>query len=216
MEFSPTRSNKKEKGNIMKKILTVAVASLFCLGAFAQSENNPKHMINFQVDDLFLGSLNFDKSKSTGQSGDNDTQLSLDLNYAYALPTLRNLQVGAKVDYEKGTESGRGDFEDYGGDIGAIWNFQFQGNELDLRNSLYASLFVGYGWANNYTGGNDDDEVFRTTAALGKRFSLKKWGVDYLTYTPEVALQSINSKTGGQLEYSQSIQLRFLQFSVLF
>ena len=200
----------------MKKILTLVVASLFSLGAYAQSANNPKHMINFQVDDLFLGSVNFDSSKSRGQDNDTDTQINLDLNYAYALPNLRNLQVGAKVNYEKGTESGRGDFEDYGGDIGAIWNFQFRGNELDLNNSMYVSAFIGYGWDNTYTDGNDDDEVFRTTAALGKRFSLERWGVDYLTYSPEIALQSINSKTGGALEYSQSLQLRFLQFSVLF
>ena len=200
----------------MKKILTLAVASLFSLGAYAQSASEPNHMINFQVDDLFLGSLNFDSAKARGQDSDNDTQLNLDLNYAYALPMLRNLQVGAKVNYEKGTEGGRGDFEDYGADAGAYWNFQWGGKQLDLKNSLYASLFVGYGWDNNYTGDLDDDEVFRTTAALGKRFSLERWGIDYLTYTPEVALQSINSKTGGALEYSQSIQVRFLQFSVLF
>jgi hypothetical protein len=200
----------------MKKILTLAVASLFSFGAYAQSANNPKHMINFAVDDLFLGTLNFDSSKSRGQQSDNDTQLDLDLNYAYQLPMLRNLQVGAKVNYQKGSESGRGDFEDYGADVGAYWNFQFTGKELDLKNAYYASLFVGYGWANTYTSGSNDDEVFRTTGALGKRFSLENWGIDYLTYTPEVALQSINSKTGGALEYSQSLQLRFLQFSVLF
>lgn len=200
----------------MKKILTLAVISLFSLGAYAQSSSEPKHMINFHVDDLFLGSLNFDSSKSRGQDSDNDTQLNLDLNYAYALPNLRNLQIGARINYEKGTETGRGDFEDYGADVGAIWNFQWGGQTLDLKNSPYASVFVGYGWANVYTGGGDDDEVFRTTAALGKRFSLERWGVDYLTYSPEIALQSINSKTGGQLEYSQSLQLRFLQFSVLF
>lgn len=200
----------------MKKILTVVAASLFGLSAFAQSASDPKHMINFQVDDLFLGTLNLDKSKTRGQDADNDTQLQLDLNYAYALPQLRNLQVGAKVNYEKGTEAGRGDIEDWGGDIGAYWNFQFHGRELDLKNSFYASLFVGYGWANTYTGGLDDDEIFRSTAALGKRYSLERWGIDYLTYTPEIAFQTVNSKTGGQLEYSQSMQFRFLQFSVLF
>ncbi len=200
----------------MKKILTLVAASLFSLGAYAQSATNPKHMINFQVDDLFLGTVNFDSAKARGQDSDNDTQVQLDLNYAYALPNLRNLQVGAKVNYEKGTEGGRGDFEDYGADIGAIWNFQFRGNELDLKNSMYLSAFVGYGWDNTYTSGLEDDEIFRTTAALGKRFSLENWGVDYLTYSPEIALQSINSKTGGALEYSQSLQLRFLQFSVLF
>lgn len=201
----------------MKKILTLAVASLFNFGAYAQSANNPKHMINFAVDDLFLGTLNFDSSKARGQKSDNDTQLGLDLNYAYQLPMLRNLQVGAKVNYQKGAEAGRGDYEDYGADVGAYWNFQFKGNELDLKNSYYASLFVGYGWNNNYGSENgDDDEFFQSTAAIGKRFSLENWGIDYLTYTPEVALQSINSKTGGALEYSQSLQLRFLQFSVLF
>ena len=217
MEFSRERANEQAKGNIMKmkKVFVLAAASAFSVAATAQT-NDPNHMVNFDVGSVLQGSLNFDSSKSRGQSRDNDTQLQLDLNYAYAIPNLRNLQIGIRADYAKGTTEGRGDFEDYGGDIGAYWNFQFQGTELDLRNSYYASLFVGYGWANTYVAGTNDDEVFRTTAALGKRYNLSRWGMDSLSYTPEVALQSINSKTGGALEYSQSVQVRFLQFSVLF
>jgi hypothetical protein len=200
----------------MKKILTVVAASLMSLTAFGQSTTSPSHMIDFDADTVLQGSLDFDSGKSRGQKKDNDTQLKLNLNYAYTLPMLRNLQLGGRLDYNKGTEAGRGDFEDYGADIGAIWNFGTGGMEPNLMNSFYASLFVGYGWANNYTSGTQDDEFFRSTAAIGKRFELTNWGISHLVYSPEVALQSINSKTGGSLEYSQNLQLRFLQFSVLF
>ncbi|MFP5387168.1 MAG: outer membrane beta-barrel protein [Bacteriovoracia bacterium] len=199
----------------MKKFFVLAAVSAFSVAASAQT-NDPKHMINFDVGSVLQGSLNFDSSKARGQSSDNDTQLQLDLNYAYQLPMLKNVQAGIRFDYTKDTASGRGDYEDYGADIGAYWNFQRSGQELDLRNSFYASLFVGYGWANTYTAGTNDDEVFRTTAAFGKRIDLSDWGMGSLSYTPEVAFQSINSKTGGALEYTQNVQLRFLQFSVLF
>lgn len=201
----------------MKKNLVLGIGTLFAFSAFAQSTSNPSHMFEFNVDSVLQGSLNFDKSNSRGQSADNDTQLNLDLNYAYALPMMRNIQLGSRIKYNKGTEPGRGDFEDYGAQIGAIYNFSRSGQEADLMNSVYASLYLGYEWANNYSGiGKRKDEVFRSTIALGKRYEMARWGANHLVYSPEIAMQNINSKTGGTLEYSQSIQLRFLQFSVLF
>lgn len=200
----------------MKTFFTLAVSSLFAISAFAQSTSNPSHMFEFNADSVLQGTLNLDKSNSRNNSSDNDTQLGLDLNYAYALPMYRNIQLGARLKYIKGTEGGRGDYEDYGGQIGAIYNFSRGGQEVDLMNSIYTSLYLGYEWANNYSAGQRKDEVFRSTLALGKRFELSRWGVNHLVYSPEIALQNLNSKTGSNLEYSQSIQLRFLQFSVLF
>jgi hypothetical protein len=42
------------------------------------------------------------------------------------------------------------------------------------------------------------------------------FGVKHISYTPEVALQTINSTTNDSLDYSQSLEFRFLQFSVFF
>lgn len=200
---------------MMKKILMVAAASLLSFSALAQEGVNWKKrsMINFDVESNPLGNLVFDSSKARGQESDNDTQLFLSINYAYQLPGVERLQLGARFEYEKATNPGRGDFEDYWGEIGGYWNFgNVDGG--DLSRAYYASLFIGYGWDNTYTAGTSDDEYFSSTVAVGKRFSMKGLGIENLTYTPEVALQSVNSKTGGALEYSQSLELRFLQFSL--
>lgn len=169
-------------------------------------------MFEFNADSVLQGILSFEKSKTRGSSADNDTQLDLTLNYAYSLPTMPRLQLGGRMNYTKGTEAGRGDLEDYGAEVGAILN-----HSADLRNSFYASLYLGLGWANTYGGANSGtDEILTSTVAVGKRFGMEAWGINHLTYTPEIALENINSTTGSALEYSQNIQLRFLQFSVFF
>ena len=192
----------------MKTILALTTALLMSSSVFAQTT----HMFEFNADSVLQGVLSFDKSKTRGNSADNDTQLGLNLNYAYSIPTMPRLQVGGRVNYEKGTEGGRGDFEDYSAQVGAIVNMWD-----DLRDSPYASLYVGYGWDNTYgsTEGRKD-EVLTSTLAVGKRFSMDRWNIKHLTYTPEIALQNLNSTTGSALEYSQNIQFRFLQFSVFF
>jgi len=192
----------------MKTILALTTALLMSSSVFAQTT----HMFEFNADSVLQGVLSFDKSKTRGNSADNDTQLGLNLNYAYSIPTMPRLQVGGRANYEKGTAGGRGDFEDYSLQVGAIVNMWD-----DLRDSPYASLYVGYGWDNTYgVSEGRKDEVMTTTLAVGKRFSLDRWGIKHLTYTPEIALQNLNSTTGSALEYSQNIQLRFLQFSVFF
>jgi hypothetical protein len=203
----------------MKTIFALATA-LFVGSAFAQQPNNPSHMFEFNADSVLQGVFSLDKSKVRGGTSDNDTQLNLNLNYAYALPQMRALQVGARLNYNKATDAGRGDYEDYSGEIGAIYNYSPGQQEPDLMNSYYASLYLGLGWANNYGGSELDqgrkDEVFSQTVALGKRFDLSNWGINHLTYTPEIALENLNSTTGSNLEYSQNIQFRFLQFAVFF
>jgi hypothetical protein len=192
----------------MKTILALTTALLMSSSVFAQTT----HMFEFNADSVLQGVLSFDKSKTRGNSADNDTQLGLNLNYAYSIPTMPRLQIGGRLNYEKGTEGGRGDFEDYSAQVGAIVNMWD-----DLRDSPYASLYVGYGWDNTYgVSEGRKDEVLTSTLAVGKRFALDRWGIKHLTYTPEIALQNMNSTTGSALEYSQNIQLRFLQFSVFF
>lgn len=198
----------------MKTIFALATA-LIVGSAFAQPQD-PKHMFEFNADSVLQGVFSVDRSNSRGQKPDNDTQLKLNLNYAYSLPMMRNLQLGSRINYWKGTEGGRGDFEDYGLQVGAIWNFSTNMQEVDLMESAYISLYLGLEWANNYTSGLRKDELLSSTLALGKRFKLNRWGLNHLVYTPEIALQSLNSTTGGQLEYSQNVQFRFLQFSVFF
>lgn len=202
----------------MKTILALAAALMMGTTAYAQespiaSSTGSRHMFEFNADSVLQGILSFDKSKTRGSAADNDTQLNLDLNYAYSLITMPRLQLGGRVKYDKGTEAGRGDLEDYGLEVGAIVNAM-----ADLENSAYASLYVGMGWANTY--GNNafgrKDEILTSTLAVGKRFSMNEWGIKHLTYTPEIALENINSTTSSNLEYSQNIQFRFLQFAVFF
>lgn len=200
----------------MKTIFALATA-LFVGSAFAQQPNNPKHMFEFNVDSVLQGFFSVDSSKSRGAESDNDTQLNLNLNYAYQLPVAQRFQLGGRLDYNKDSLAGRGDFEDYGFEVGAFYNFSSD-EQVDLMKSYYASLFVGLNWANNYSGvGERDDEVFTTTLAVGKRIPLHEYiGIDHFVYTPEIALESSNSTTGGALEYSQNLQFRFLQFAVFF
>ncbi|MCM2350726.1 MAG: hypothetical protein NDI69_11955 [Bacteriovoracaceae bacterium] len=202
----------------MKTILALAAALVMGTTAYAQespldSSTGSRHMFEFSADSVLQGILSFDKSKTRGADADNDTQLDLDINYAYSLITMPRLQLGGRVTYNKGTQAGRGDLEDYGLEVGAIVNAM-----ADLENSAYASLYLGMGWANTY--GNNDfgrkDEVLTSTLAVGKRFSMDMWGIKHLTYTPEIALENINSTTSSNLEYSQNIQFRFLQFAVFF
>lgn len=229
----------------MKKLLALATTVLLSGGVFAQSDydsdfnsgpsygsgwgsgssgmgtgqgasSNTRHMIEFNADSVFGGVLNLGRSKTRGKSANTDTNLELRLNYAYSIPSLPQLQVGGRFNYFKqDAVAGRGDAEDYGVQAGAIWNFM-----PDLSNSVYASLYFGFGWANTYGGRQGDtkrrDELTNSTLSLGKRFSLDRWGIDHLVYSPELALQTENSTTGGSIEYRQDFQVRFLQFSVLF
>jgi hypothetical protein len=82
---------------------------------------------------------------------------------------------------------------------------------------MYASLYLGMLWNREYGPGvGENDEVLYSTLALGRRYSMEKWGVKHLTYTPEIAFQNRNSTNGGDFSYTQSLEFRFLQFSVFF
>ncbi len=169
------------------------------------------YMIESNVDSLIRGAYSFDKSKSRGKSADNDSELDLNLNYA--MKFMDKWQGGVRLNYLKDTDSS-GDREDYGFQVGAFYNF----ND-NLQESMYLSLFTGLEWNNFYGTGTADDEVWKTTFALGKRFGLARWNVAHLVYSPEIALLTANSTTGSKgsnLEYAQSVQLRFLQFSLFF
>jgi hypothetical protein len=205
----------------MKKILGLTAAALFASSAYAQvgmpavepltSASGTTHMFEFNADSILQGVFSIDKSKEKGSDADNDSQLDLLLNYAYQLPGAPRFQLGGRFNYEKGTEAGRGDSEDYGFEVGGIIN-----HSEDLMNSAYASLYLGLGWANSYGGPNIEDEFTSTTLAVGKRFNMEAWGLKHLTYSPEVAFENLNFSSSESNDYSQSLQFRFLQFSVFF
>src|SRR4051812_33537278 len=120
----------------MKTIFALAAAALLAGSAYGQtgatSSSGTRHMFEFNADSVLQGILGFDKSKSKGNSADNNTQLNLDLNYAYSLESMPRLQLGGRLNYMKGTVAGRGDAEDYGFQVGAILN-----HTADLQNALY-------------------------------------------------------------------------------
>lgn len=171
---------------------------------------NDTHMIESNVDSLIRGAYSFDKSKNRGSSADNDSQADLVLNYAFKFHD--RWQFGTRLNYLHRTAQ-LGDQENYGFQLGLFYNFS-----ENLMQSFYLSLFSGLEWQRTYgsSAGNPRDEVWKTTFAAGKRFTLARWNIAHLVYSPEIALVTAKSTTGTNVEYSQNIQLRFLQFSLFF
>ncbi len=189
----------------MKGKLLLALTFIFGTGSLWAQQKN--HMIDFNADSIVQGALNFGKTKNKGSDADNGTDLKLLFNYAYRVAP--KLQVGMRTNYVK--DSTKLNSEGWGLEVGAIWNFQ-----EDLMNSPYASLYVGMQWDNTYGAFASSDEIRKTTLAVGKRFDLKVLGIEHVTWSPEIAFQSLNSTTSSALDYATNIQFRFLQFSVLF
>jgi hypothetical protein len=197
----------------MKRILALTLATLTAMPAFAdENASDMKHMLTFDADSIIQGVWSFQKSKTPGRKADNDTTLKLDLNYFYALDMHPKLQVGGSVNYGK-TTNYLGDNENYGFKVGAIYN-----TSENLTQSFYGKALVGMDWNRTYgsSSGNSMDEVLNWTLAVGKRMSLARFGIKHLTYTPEIAWTNANSTTGGNFEYNQAVQFRFLQFAVFF
>lgn len=186
------------------KMPLTLILGLSTSALWAQARN---HMIDFNADSIVQGALNVGKTKNRGSHADNGTDLKLLLNYAYKVAP--KLQVGVRTNYVK--DSTKLNSEGWGMDVGAIWNFQ-----EDMMNTAYASFYLGMQWDNTYGALASSDEIRRATLAVGKRFDMKVFGIDHVTWSPEIALQSLNSTTASALDYATNIQFRFLQFSVLF
>jgi hypothetical protein len=209
----------------MKKILALSLA-LLSGSAFAQDtqDKNQKmetggtdrvpaaaegmrYMFEFNADSMLNGVLSFDKSKVNGSDSDTDTKANISLNYAYGVAP--QLQIASRINYFNGI-LGDGDLENFDFSIGAIFN-----TKEDLTEAGYVSLYFGAGWSQDFGAGTRDD-LRISTLAIGRRIPLTTWGLKHVTYTPEVAMKSVNSTTGEGLDYSTSLQFRFLQFSVFF
>lgn len=167
-----------------------------------------QHMIESNVDSLIRGAYSFDKTKTRGSSADNDSQADLVLNYAVKFHD--KWQFGTRLNYLNKTAQA-GDTENFGFQLGVFYNFS-----ENLMQSSYLSLFSGLEWQRTYGNGNPRDEIWKTTLAAGKRFTLARWNIAHLVYSPEIALVTANSTTGTNVEYGQNVQLRFLQFSLFF
>jgi hypothetical protein len=205
---------KLQKGIVMKTILALATA-LIVGSAFAQTSSTepvagqPRHMLEFNADSILQGVLSFDKTKTPGKANDNDTSLDLRLNYAYLVH--RNMQLGIRGTFQSGVQNAL-DREVFGAEVGAIWNFQPE----HIMNSIYASGYVGGLYSQTFGTDSGRDEVYTGTLALGKRFDMKRWGLNHVVYSPEVALEYANSVDDKNFDYTQALEIRFLQFSVLF
>ena len=186
----------------MKKLLVVLAAVAMSTGAFAQ-----KHMVNFDAGEI-VGALRWDSSKEKGSSSTEDKMRGLTLNYAYTLTSY--LQVGAKVNYFRNSGDGYTQ-EDYGFQVGAIYN-----HGSDIRSAYYASLYTGMDWQNAYEAGGSRDEILKTTVAVGKRFPLSFVNLENVVYSPELAWESLNPTKSSSTEWTQSLAVKFLNFSVFF
>jgi hypothetical protein len=194
---SPTRSPQNQQPSSAEDVVGTPVA-------------NPgvRHMLEFSPEAMEAAVLSFDRIKSKGSDADSGTNLNLDVNYAYGITQF--LQAGARFHYLSGL-SGANPSEGVSLQLGAIMNF-----DTDFTQAAFVSLYLGAGFQQQFGNNGSRDDLRLATLAVGKRFPLTMFGVKHISYTPEVALQTINSTTNDSLDYSQSLEFRFLQFSVFF
>jgi hypothetical protein len=167
-----------------------------------------RHMFEFNVDSPLRAAISFEKNKVKGSDSENETNAALSLNYAYGIHRL--VQAGARLNYFSGV-SGNEDVENMDISVGAILN-----SEEDFTRSMFAALYVGAGWAQQFGDEANRDDLRFMTLSVGKRMPLERFGIDHVTWTPEIAVKTLNSTTDASLDYSQSLELRILQFSVFF
>jgi hypothetical protein len=172
------------------------------------AEVGSRHMFEFNIDSAMRAAVGFDKTKVRGGSSDNSTNYEFDLNYFYGVHRL--LQVGFRFEYFNGL--GRAtDLERVDLQVGAYLN-----SEEDFSRAAFIGGFVGGGYSQTYGNQGARDDLRSATISVGKRFPLDRWGIKHVTYTPELALKYTNSTTDRALDYSQNLQLKILQFAIIF
>lgn len=167
-----------------------------------------RHMFEFNVDSIEAAAISFDKIKTKGSDADSGTNLDISLNYAYGIH--RFFQAAARFEYFSGVNRTEEE-ENFNLALGLIANAS-----EDFTNSAYASLYLGAGWAQQFGNDSSRDDLRFGTLAIGKRYPLEMLGLKHIVYSPEIALNMVNSTTDESLDYSYSLQFKFLQFSVFF
>lgn len=210
----------------MKKILAL-VAALSIGSAYAQTsgtggmggmmnvegqgqkaEQGQRHMIEFNTQALPSLVYSLTKDKAKGTSSNNDGDITLGFNYAYTIHP--NIQVGGRFNYMTGI-NGNNDTEQMDLQAGGWFNTKAG----DLQNSPYISALIGAGYAHTFGANGGRDDLIMGTVALGKRFSLERFGVQHVTWTPEVAFTNVNSTADESFDYRQATEFRLVQFSVI-
>jgi hypothetical protein len=174
----------------------------------AQTEEGQRHMIEFTAESVPTLIYALERTKTKGTEGDNESGSSLSFNYAYTIHP--NVQVGGKFSFFNGVFANN-DVERMDVQVGAWFNTKAG----DLFNSPYIAALVGTGYAQTFGERGGRDDLWLGSLALGKRFSMERWGVKHLTWTPEIAFVYENSTNDSNFDYRQATEFRVLQFSVL-
>lgn len=174
----------------------------------ARPADDQRHMIEFNAQSVPSLVYAFEKTKTKGTDSDNDSDTNLSMNYAYTIHP--NIQVGGAFNFFNGVFSNN-DTERF--DVSAKGWFNFKGG--DLQNSAYLALSLGAGYAHTFGANGGRDDLILSSVSLGKRFSMERFGVKALTWTPEIALVNENSTANTSFDYRQATEFRVLQFSVI-
>ncbi|MES2529230.1 MAG: hypothetical protein V4598_19240 [Bdellovibrionota bacterium] len=159
------------------------------------------HMIEFSTNSAALGALTFSERSDNNY----DTQGFVGGNYAYKISP--RIQLGIQGLYTK-----------YNGSV-AYESYDFMGGVIlngddDLTKAMYASLYLGMDWTNQYGLGNTRYESIQGKLAVGKRFALSNINLPNVTYSPEISYtRTENTKSSYG---NNTFTIRFLQFSVFF
>ncbi len=173
----------------------------------ARPSDGNRHMIEFNAEAIPSLVYAIEKTKTKGTNSDNDSDTTLGINYAYSIHP--NVQVGGRLNYFNGVFANN-DVERM--DVSAVGWFNLNS---DLKNSAFASLSLGTGFAQTFGTNGGRDDLWLAGLSVGKRFSLERFGVNNVSFTPEVALTNQNSTNNSSFDYRQATEFRLIQFSVI-
>ncbi len=186
------------------KAFVLFIFLIVSVSAFSQSQN--LHMIEMSTNNTLLGAFNYGESGGGGSAKRYDSTAFLGGNYAYKISP--RVQLGVQGNYLYSD-----DFEAYRALVGGIYNF-----DDDLTNAFYTSLYAGMSWSHfyisNLTSDKHNEEAIGRLS-LGKRFALSNLNLPNVTYSPEISITREQS-TRGDDTHTNTVSIRFLQFSVFF
>ncbi len=189
------------------KLLMIVLMSLFFSQSFAAQK-----LVELTADSDSSGKVSYSKTKYQGESSEDATYLSFSVNGAYQLGES-SFMAGLRGAYGIGRSDGyRASTQSLL--VGGYYNFDPKFNE-----AFYVSLHTGLGL--NIVGGNDTEdsrnEFTETVATFGKRFPIKMFGSENITYSPSVSYSIVNfTESTSYSEYRNDLSIDFLKFAAVF
>ena len=216
------------------KYKTLALSTLLSVSSFsAYAEDDSKHMISVDAQGLgWSGSIERMSTKD-GSAFDRIDNIFTNFAFNYAYRITKRQQIGGFVqmqhnEYKFKTRSGHTSKSER--DIQAFGIFALHNFSDDLSNAYYVGASLStynlvdevshdFSDAEGKAPNEIDDNGLNYELSFGKRFSLKPWGIQNITYAPQI---SVFYRTHGKDFDDQDVKngmgttIQPIKFDVLF